>query len=56
MFIKTSADAYPAVETTIRARHPYELPEIIAVPITHGLDSYLGWIDAETRAPAMDSA
>ena len=33
----------------LRAGHPYELPEIIAVPIERGLPAYLDWIDAETR-------
>ena len=50
--IKTCAESYVAVEAAIRARHPYELPEIVAVPITHGLSSYLAWIDAETRPAA----
>jgi periplasmic divalent cation tolerance protein len=55
--IKTCADLYPAVETAIRSRHPYELPEIIAVPIEHGLPRYLDWIAAESRsAGAADDA
>jgi len=53
--IKTCADAYAAVEAAIRARHPYELPEIVAVPIAHGLSSYLAWIDDETRPAAAGS-
>lgn len=56
VFIKTCSDTYAAVEAAIRARHPYELPEIVAVSITHGLPSYLRWIDAETRPAAIDSA
>jgi periplasmic divalent cation tolerance protein len=48
--IKTRADLYPRLEAAIRARHPYELPEIIAVPITHGLPAYLAWIASETTA------
>jgi periplasmic divalent cation tolerance protein len=47
--VKTVRDAYPAVEAAIRSRHPYELPEIIAVPVIDGLPGYLDWIDAETR-------
>ncbi|MCC6211748.1 MAG: divalent cation tolerance protein CutA, partial [Burkholderiales bacterium] len=39
-----------ALEAAIRAGHPYELPEIIAVPIEHGLPAYLAWVEAETRA------
>ena len=49
VIIKTCADAYAAVEAMIRSRHPYELPEIIAVPVTDGLPQYLDWIDRETR-------
>jgi periplasmic divalent cation tolerance protein len=48
--IKTRADAFPALERAIRERHPYELPEIVAVSITDALPGYLAWIDAETRA------
>jgi periplasmic divalent cation tolerance protein len=48
--IKTRAELYPRVEEAIRQRHPYELPEIVAVPITCGLPAYLDWIAAETAA------
>ena len=48
--IKTRAPLYAQVETAIVAAHPYELPEIIAIPITHGLPAYLDWIDTETAA------
>jgi periplasmic divalent cation tolerance protein len=34
---------------TLRAGHPYELPEIIAVPIERGLPAYLEWVAAETQ-------
>jgi periplasmic divalent cation tolerance protein len=50
MLIKTTAERYAALEAAIRAGHPYELPEIIAVPIERGLPGYLAWVDAETRA------
>ena len=46
--IKTRAALYGAVEAAILAAHPYELPEIVAVPITHVLDRYAHWIAAET--------
>jgi len=48
VMIKTQRARYPAIESAIRERHPYELPEIIAVPITDGLAPYLQWIAAET--------
>ena len=43
--IKTLHSAYEALQQAIIDLHPYELPEIIAVPITHGLAGYLAWID-----------
>ena len=48
LLIKTSARRYAALEAAIRKHHPYELPEIIAVPLTHGLPDYLAWVASET--------
>jgi len=48
--IKTRAVLFSEVEAAIRRFHPYELPEIVAVPITHGSTAYLDWIAAETRS------
>jgi periplasmic divalent cation tolerance protein len=49
MLIKTTTERYAQLEQALRAGHPYELPEIIAVPIERGLPAYLDWIAAETR-------
>ena len=49
MLIKTSAERYAALEQALREGHPYELPEIIAVPIERGLPAYLDWVSAETK-------
>ena len=49
MLIKTTRERYPALEQALRAGHPYELPEIIAVPIERGLSAYLDWVAAETK-------
>ena len=49
LLIKTVRGAYPQLEQTIRAHHPYELPEIVAVPIAAGLPAYLQWVAQETR-------
>jgi periplasmic divalent cation tolerance protein len=49
MLIKTTAERYPALEKALRAAHPYELPEIIAVPIERGLPAYLEWVAAQTK-------
>jgi periplasmic divalent cation tolerance protein len=50
MLIKTSAERYGALEQALRQGHPYELPEIIAVPIEQGLPAYLDWVADETKA------
>ena len=47
VLIKTRRPLYAEVEAAIREMHSYELPEIIAVPITHGLPRYLDWITTE---------
>lgn len=51
LLIKTSAARYQELEDAIKARHPYELPEIIAVPIQTGLNDYLTWVEQCTKAP-----
>jgi periplasmic divalent cation tolerance protein len=50
LLIKTTAGRYEALENRLRALHPYELPEIIAVPIVRGLPGYLDWISTSTQA------
>ncbi|MEQ1530250.1 MAG: divalent-cation tolerance protein CutA [Methylococcales bacterium] len=50
LLIKANQDHYPALETTIKNNHPYELPEIIAISIDQGLPEYLNWIDACHRS------
>lgn len=49
LVIKTAAAAYHRLETALQAKHPYELPEIIAVPIDRGLPGYLDWIKESTH-------
>jgi periplasmic divalent cation tolerance protein len=46
LLIKANKTSYQTIETTIKKHHPYELPEIIAVPIENGLPEYLHWIDS----------
>ena len=45
LIIKSSAQSYQDIETAIRSHHPYELPEIIAVPVELGLPEYINWIN-----------
>ena len=49
LLIKTTAANYPLVEEIVRTQHPYDLPELIAIPITHGLPAYLDWLGTETE-------
>jgi|SRR5208283_1301792 len=46
--IKTRDDLFKKVEAAIKKMHPYETPEIIAVPIVKGSKEYLNWLDDET--------
>lgn len=48
LLIKSTAANYPALEAAIRQRHPYDLPEIIALPVARGLPDYLNWVATET--------
>ena len=48
VLIKTRASLYARVEQTIRELHPYELPEVVALPIAAGFGAYLDWIGGET--------
>ena len=50
ILIKTTGARYSQLEAQLRQIHPYELPEIIATPITHGFQGYLSWMEAQTAA------
>ena len=50
--IKSRAERYAEIEKAIRALHSYELPEIVAVPITGGSAAYLRWLEENTREGA----
>lgn len=45
--IKTTAAAYPALQARLLQLHPYEVPEIVALPLAAGLPAYLTWVAAE---------
>lgn len=49
LLIKTTAERYPALEAWLAAEHPYELPEIIALPLAAGLPAYLAWATQEVK-------
>jgi periplasmic divalent cation tolerance protein len=49
LFIKTKKEVYSQLEEKIRQIHPYDVPEIIALPLFAGNKDYLDWVDNETR-------
>lgn len=48
LVIKTSEPRYRALEEALRSHHPYELPEIVALPVAQGARNYLRWIADES--------
>ena len=52
LLIKTRQAVYPQLEARIRELHPYQVPEIIALPIQTGSAAYLDWIADNTGASA----
>lgn len=55
VFIKTTEERYTLLEAAIRSVHPYETPEIVAIPIAAGLPEYLAWVVAETQTERWPS-
>jgi periplasmic divalent cation tolerance protein len=45
LLMKTRADRYAELETAIQELHPYDVPEVIAIPIERGSQAYLSWVD-----------
>ncbi len=56
LVIKTTRDCVAALWTALKARHPYEVPEFVVLPIVEGNPDYLRWVgeSVSTRAPGLD--
>ena len=52
LLIKTTAGRLDALTAAIKAAHPYEVPEVLAVPAAGGSPAYLKWVVDETAAPS----
>lgn len=50
--IKSRRDLYEALEEAIQEVHPYDVPEILAVPVVAGGRDYLDWLDGELKRPS----
>ena len=53
LLIKSTRERLPEIQEAIRALHPYEVPEIVAIPVVAGLPAYLRWVVDETQPPLM---
>jgi periplasmic divalent cation tolerance protein len=51
LVIKTRGESFPALRDALVALHPYEVPELVALPIEDGHEPYLAWLDESTRRP-----
>ena len=47
VLLKTDDSKWAALRDAVRERHPYEVPELLAFPVEHGLDLYLSWLTSE---------
>ncbi|MFB9068250.1 divalent-cation tolerance protein CutA [Pseudofulvimonas gallinarii] len=48
LLIKTTRECWPRLKERLPALHPYDTPELIALPVSDGLPAYLAWLAAET--------
>lgn len=51
LVMKSTADAYEALEAEVKTLHSYEVPEILALSVVKGSNDYLAWVKAMTHVP-----
>ena len=49
LIIKTSRELFPALTAEMEKLHPYEVPELLAVPVVAGAENYLSWGESNLR-------
>lgn len=49
MIIKTTVARYAALERWIQENHPYDVPEVVALPVAGGAEAYLAWVSGQVR-------
>jgi len=54
LVIKSAISTYQALEMRLKALHPYDVPEIIALPVVAGSGEYLSWVTAESTAASHE--
>ena len=50
VILKTRRDRFAALAAAVRQHHPYDVPELLALPVVDGLPAYLEWVSAEATA------
>lgn len=48
VLLKTAKARWDALKAAVEAHHPYEVPELLALPVVAGLERYLDWVASET--------
>ena len=51
LLMKTEASRVPEVIAALKDLHPYEVPELLALPVDAGAEPYLAWVRDETKRP-----
>jgi periplasmic divalent cation tolerance protein len=49
LVLKTHRDRFEALRNRVLALHPYQVPEVLALPVEAGNEQYLAWVTGETR-------
>ena len=49
LIVKTSRELFPALSAEMEKLHPYEVPELLALPVVAGAENYLAWLQANLR-------
>jgi periplasmic divalent cation tolerance protein len=49
LVLKTTRDRFEALRDEVLRRHPYQVPEVVAIAVEAGSERYLAWVGAETR-------
>jgi periplasmic divalent cation tolerance protein len=50
VLLKTDVSKWEALAAAVREHHPYDVPELLALPVNRGLDLYLSWLASEVVA------
>lgn len=54
LVIKSRRDLFPAIRAEIEKMHSYEVPEVIALPVVEGSQSYLAWLERELETQVQE--